>query len=224
MVGDQDVLTALLGSERFRTCEVKCLRRGRDIIYNFGPSGYTARERIANLSGPEPPFVHCSGPKPWEAPAQVSLFGNARAYYARLGLELADYSRVARRYRPLLDTDNVAFDRKTLPARICCWLAGKRVPLQGLPLAIFHGIGRRINHALGFTYWRNKESNLQPGERPDGEAILAQCERRALHKESGESGDYRMTRPGISLYSNRRHSGDAEAAPGRHGRKQGILW
>jgi hypothetical protein len=172
MVGDQDVLTALLGSERFRDIPVSFLRRGRDVIYNFGPSGYTPTERIANLFNPAPPFVHCSGPKPWEAPARVSLLGNRKTYYKRLGLELADYSRVARRYREYFDGDDIAFDLTTWPARVLHLLLGKWSPLVGLPLAVFHGFGRRLFKFLGFNYWPHVESNLQPGEQPDGESIL----------------------------------------------------
>jgi hypothetical protein len=176
MVGDQDVLTALLGSERFANIPVKFLRRGADVIYNFGPSGYTARERIDNLTNPEPPFVHCSGPKPWEVPQHVSLLGNPKAYYKRLGLELADYSRAARRYRKHFEENDIAFDLKTLPARLFQGMAGKRVPLQGLPLSVFHGLGRRLFKLLGFNYWPDVEANLQPGEQPDGESILDRSE------------------------------------------------
>jgi hypothetical protein len=176
MVGDQDVLTALLGSERFEYVPVRFLRRGRDVIYNFGPSGYTAKERLDNLACPEPPFVHCSGPKPWEVPAEASLLGNPKAYYKRLGLELADYSRVARRYRQYFEADDIAFEVKTLAGRLFQAMAGKRVPLQGLPLSVFHAIGRRLRKMLGFNYWPDIEANLRSGERPDGEAILDQLE------------------------------------------------
>jgi len=172
MVGDQDVLTALLASERFAEIPITFLRRGKDIVYNFGPSGYTLCERLRNVTRPTPPFVHCSGPKPWDAPVEVSLVADPKSYYARLGLELADYSRVARRYRQHLDEQAVAFEMKTLPARICRALAGDNAPLQGLPLAVFHGLGRRFRKAIGFNYWPSAEANLRPGERPDGERIL----------------------------------------------------
>jgi len=176
LVGDQDVLTALLSSERFSDVRIQFLRRGKDVIYNFGPSGYTARERLDNLTTAPPPFVHCSGPKPWDAPQDVSLIGNPKAYYMRIGLELADYSRVARRYREHFDRNAIAFDMETLPARVFRGMAGKRIPLQGLPLSIFHGLGRRLRKAVGFNYWPRVNANIRAGERPDGEAILEYSE------------------------------------------------
>jgi len=224
LVGDQDVLTALLGSERFSNYPVQLLRRGTDVIYNFGPSGYTPGERINNLSSPEPPFVHCSGPKPWEAPSRVSLLGNWKAYYARLGLELADYSRVARRYREHFDDDDIAFDLKTLPPRAFCWLAGKRFPLQGLAPSTFHGFGRRLYKVLGFNYWPHVEANLQPGERLDGESILDRCKSESACKETGQSGSYPVAGSGSTHYSNWQHPADAVSASAKNRRQQGILW
>jgi len=180
MVGDQDVLTALLSSERFGNVPIQFLRRGTDIIYNFGPSGYTPRERLANLRTPAPPFVHCTGPKPWDAPQQVRLFRNPGAYYKRVGLELADYSRVARRYRQHFDSDIVPFEPRTLVARFFCLLAGNAAPLQGFMLALFHGTVRHLRKAMGFNYWPSIEANLREGERPDGESILERGNRRQI--------------------------------------------
>ena len=126
-------------------------------------------------------------------------------YYARLGLELTDYSRVARRYREHFDDDDIAFDLKTLPARVSCWLAGKRIPLQALLLSVFHGLGRRLRKALGFNYWPHVEANLQPGERPDSESILGRGEIEQSFGETGQSGNYRMARSGSNYYSNYQH-------------------
>lgn len=176
MVGDQDVLTALLTSERFSDIPIKFLHRGKDIIYDFGPAGYTPRERLGNLANPTPPFVHCTGPKPWDAPRQVSLLGNPRAYYMRVHLELADYSRVARRYRKHFDRESIAFDIETLPARVFSRMAGEHIPLRGLPIAAFHGFARRLLKLLGFNHWPNIRAHLHPGELPDGEAILDRSE------------------------------------------------
>lgn len=207
MVGDQDVLTALLASERFSRFPVRFLHRGRDVIYNFGPSGYTPRERFANLDGAEPPFVHCSGPKPWEAPGTPSVLRNPKAYYARVGLELADYCRVARDYRGHMEQDAVAFDLTTLAARICCRLAGRRIPLQGLPITLFHGLGRHLRNALGYNLWADVGANLQEGELPDGEAILA--------RESPGQQAYETAEPGT-------HPAGVSAAPPVHDR-QGLM-
>ena len=176
MVGDQDVLTALLSCQRFAQLDVAFLRRRSDIIYNFGPSGYTAGERLLNLTSPLPPFIHCTGPKPWEAPANAAPWRNLTAYYRRIGLELAEYNAVARRYRNHFDPDDLALDIETLPAKVCRALALGNPHLSGLPLALFHGMGRRLRKALGHNAWPHVEANLRAGERPDGERILdADC-------------------------------------------------
>jgi hypothetical protein len=193
LVGDQDVLTALLSSHRFSGIPVTFLRRGEDVIYNFGPSGYTPRERLANLKRGTAPFVHCSGPKPWEPPQNVSLIRSPRNYYTRIGLELADYTRVARRYREHFERAALAFDIETLPGRVCLWAAGKRIPLQGLPLTLFHGFGRWLRKALGVNYWPHLEANIREGERPNGEALLgpndAEHEGRRLRSGARLSGE-----------------------------------
>ncbi len=224
MVGDQDVLTALLSSERFSDIPVQFLHRGKDVIYNFGPSGYTPRERLDNLANPIPPFVHCSGPKPWNPPPQVSLLNNPKAYYTRVNLELADYSRVAHRYRQHFDQDAIAFDLKTLPARVSRWLAGKRTPLQGLPLAIFHGFGRRLRKAFGFNYWPHIEANLRAGEQPDGEAILDHSEVEQGRDKAEESGIYHATRSMLTHYHKRQQPIDTVTKPQCYRRQQDILW
>ena len=51
MVGDQDVLTALLASEEFAQVPLHILLRGKDIVQYFGPYGYTLRERLIYLDG-----------------------------------------------------------------------------------------------------------------------------------------------------------------------------
>jgi len=224
MVGDQDVLTALLSSKRFSNIPVKFLRRGKDVIYNFGPSGYTPRERLDNLANPIPAFMHCSGPKPWDAPHQVSLLSNPKAYYARVCLELADYSRVARRYRKHFDQDAIAFDLKTLPARVCCWLAGQQAPLHGLPLAVFHGFGRRLRKAFGFNYWPHIESNLRAGEQPDGEAILDHNADKQGRDKVEESGTYHETKPVLTHYSNWQQPIGKIAKSQLYQKQQGNLW
>jgi hypothetical protein len=67
MLGDQDALTALLGSHRFRDVPLRILRRGEDILQAFGPSGFTLGERARVCLHGLPYFVHAQGPKPWLA-------------------------------------------------------------------------------------------------------------------------------------------------------------
>ena len=45
-VGDQDVLSALVGSEPFADVPVKLLRSGRDVVQNLGTYGWLPRDRL----------------------------------------------------------------------------------------------------------------------------------------------------------------------------------
>ncbi len=65
MLGDQDVLTALLTSSEFSDIPLHMLRRGPDIIQFDGVWGYSIPERITNLLGWGPTFIHAGAAKPW---------------------------------------------------------------------------------------------------------------------------------------------------------------
>ncbi len=60
--GDQDILTALLGSTEFADIPVTYLRRGRDVVHAGGARSYTLGERLTGLFGLVPPFSTPSGP------------------------------------------------------------------------------------------------------------------------------------------------------------------
>lgn len=66
MIGDQDVLTALLGSSAFNHIELRFLRRGSHILQLFGPLGFTLRERLQMALGGLPLIIHAQGTKPWK--------------------------------------------------------------------------------------------------------------------------------------------------------------
>jgi hypothetical protein len=76
-LGDQEVLTGLLGSERFAHLPILWVKRGRDIAHCFPPvaSGYAAHERISNiLRRRTPTFVHSIVERPWRPPnGQMTL-------------------------------------------------------------------------------------------------------------------------------------------------------
>ncbi|MCP5150465.1 MAG: nucleotide-diphospho-sugar transferase [Ectothiorhodospiraceae bacterium] len=175
MVGDQDVLTALLGSRRFAHLPVRYLRRGRDIALNFGPAGYSVAERLGNLGRGLPPLVHCSGPKPWETPAVTSVGGGLRAWYRRAFLEVCEYTAVARAYRDEIDGSALALDVRTGLGRLCRVLGGGQPNLQSLPLAVFHGALRRVKRAFVGTSWPTDPARIPAADRPDGEAIVARA-------------------------------------------------
>ena len=60
MVGDQDVLTALLCSEEFSDVPIEIFYRGSGIIQYFGLYGFTLRERLRCLINGLPPVYSFS--------------------------------------------------------------------------------------------------------------------------------------------------------------------
>jgi hypothetical protein len=93
LLGDQDVLCALLESTEFADVPVHFFRRGEQIAQCFQNGGYMFHEMIANLvRRRRPPLVHSQGLKPWSGD---QLY--------RLHLELSPYSLLAREYAAALD-------------------------------------------------------------------------------------------------------------------------
>jgi hypothetical protein len=147
MVGDQDVLTALLSSREFASIPVVILRRGREIVQYFGPPGYTTSERLINLVVGLPPFVHeQGGGKPWHL-AQARRARGLRPAVDRLYSELSPYRHCARTYRDELveDFDDTTWLDHTSPAGRALWALGLgRAPLIGLPLALVYSVWRPV--------------------------------------------------------------------------------
>lgn len=137
MLGDQEVLTALLGAREFADLPVRWLRRGVDIIQNFGPAGYTIRERVRNLrAGRTPPIVHSMGNKPWHFPDSPAPWESPRGAYDALHVELSPYRRAAERYASDLDDDQRWLHRRSPVGRILRGLTRANPHAMGLPLAL----------------------------------------------------------------------------------------
>ncbi|MDP8911928.1 MAG: nucleotide-diphospho-sugar transferase [Actinomycetota bacterium] len=141
LLGDQEVLTALLASSEFAHVPVRLLRRGRDILQSFSPTTYTLRERLHNGLHGLPPLVHAMRQKPWRYSRMPSLAREPRRYYHLVYLELSPYTHVARAYRDELGEDADWMDIRTVPAKVLQVLAGGSVNLQGVPHVL-------IGHAL----------------------------------------------------------------------------
>jgi len=171
MVGDQDVLTALLGSRRFAQVPVRYFKSGRDLILNVGPAGYTVSERLANAGRPLPPLIHCTGPKPWETGGC-----GLGAYYRRAFMEVSEYLRVAREYQGELRGASLPWHKRTALARVLTLLSGGREDYAALAFALFHGLARRAKRSVVGTWWSDPGRNLRSGDVPNGEALLAAAE------------------------------------------------
>lgn len=132
MVGSQDSLTALLGSDRFQDLPVKLLRRGRDIAQCFQSDGYSVAERLANLARGLPPMVHAMGQKPWRNESQSVPY-----------LDLSPYRYAARAFSDhLSDKERRWMKLASATSRICDFLALGNPNLAGLPPAAAQTVSR----------------------------------------------------------------------------------
>jgi hypothetical protein len=140
LLGDQDVLTALLASIDDKVLPLKFVRRGHDIIQYFGSSGYTVGERLRHLFTRMPPFVHSQGYRPWLAQADQTPSGIA-AKFNSLYREVTPYAYLARRYRSMLETSEWIEPRTQL-GKMLDFLSFGQAPLFGMPLALIAGTVR----------------------------------------------------------------------------------
>lgn len=135
--GDQDVLTAALGSEAFATIPLHILRCGHDIIQFFGPYGFTTLDRAGVLAGHRPTFVHSQGSKPWlPLPEKPPLNNRLANRLMQLYAEASPYVLAAGR----LDVEYVDGDQWLKPRTFWGWLLRVlgfgSLALTGLPVAM----------------------------------------------------------------------------------------
>ena len=132
MLGDQEVLTALLASTDFGHLPLHILRQGRDVLQYLGTTGYTTRERLRDLRRGLPPFVHSQGYKAWW-PLEASDEGYER--YLNLYKAVTPYRIAARRHADALQqTDWLRFPG--FGPRLVGLLGFGNPSLTGLPLAM----------------------------------------------------------------------------------------
>ena len=148
LLSDQEVLTALLGSERFCTVKLRQLRRGADVIQYLGPAGYSPGDRMASVFTGLPPLIHAIGKRPWWFTRTPSAIHDLRAWYDALGLELSPFNSVAARFAGQLQVDAQWVRRRTLVGRLLRLLSGSHPALCGLPLAIVDHFFKAIQALL----------------------------------------------------------------------------
>ncbi|ETX12932.1 hypothetical protein OCH239_15240 [Roseivivax halodurans JCM 10272] len=134
LLGDQEVLNALLCSDHFKDCGVLVLRRGEHIIQYFGNHGYTLAERWRNFRNGDPYFVHAMGAKPWWSGGATERRGIGERYKS-IYAELSPYALVARDYGTEMD-DKAWLRGRTGLSKLLSALGFGRLPLHGLPIAL----------------------------------------------------------------------------------------
>ena len=104
LVGDQDVLVALLTSRAYSNLPVKFLKRGLDIIQYFGLAGYVASDRVRSLIHGLPSLIHAQGyKKPWIWFDEPPKINGLREFFDEIYVDLSPHTIVAMTYRDALD-------------------------------------------------------------------------------------------------------------------------
>ena len=148
MLGDQDVLTALLTSQEFSRVPIRILRRGKDIIQFDGIYGYTIAERMRNVIGDGPAFVHSVAGKPWSEQWKQGSTHVLREYIKSVYLDLSPYTLSAIRFKDELDCRTEWMEPHYVLSRILRALGMQYMPLVGLPMAIFADLARLARYLL----------------------------------------------------------------------------
>jgi hypothetical protein len=159
MIGDQEVLTGLLGASEFAHIPVRLLRRGVDIAQSFGPAGVTPGERLHAVRRGCPAFIHTMGQKPWQradSPRAAferghGMVGKLRGYYEFLALDVSPYSLAAVAHAGAMKEPTDWMQPRSLPGRAFTALTGGSVFLAGMPLAIFDHLVRFARRRLGIA-------------------------------------------------------------------------
>jgi hypothetical protein len=159
LMGDQEVLTALLSSAAYAHFPLRCLRRGHEIIQYFGSGGYTVGDRLRHIGGGMAAFIHSQGYKPWWPLDKAS---GAKGAFLNLYQRLSPYVVTARRYREALGSPSW-LEPSTPLARVFTRLGADRAPLVGLPLAAVADLIRAIRwgHAGGVPQYGVSEYEQQ---------------------------------------------------------------
>jgi hypothetical protein len=139
LMSDQDALTALLCSEKWKTIPVRVLRRGEEIIQFFGLYGFTGTERIRSLWHGLPTFIHSQGVKPWLARSRRR---GLRGWLDTVYLDVSPYTLAVLLRHPNCAEQWAA--PMTVLGRVFRAIGLRSIPLTGFPLALGFDITRGL--------------------------------------------------------------------------------
>ena len=170
LMGDQDILNALLGTRQFADIPLQVFKSGDLIVHAGGALGYSLSERLCGLWKGKPVFVHATAGKPWlwlggEAYwSQPTFF----SWHRRLLQELSPYLAESRQYQGQLGEDVGWMDRNTVTGSMLRVLGLGHYALRGLPVTLAASIlvnGRRLARTISR---RNDQSLLVPRDTQPG--------------------------------------------------------
>lgn len=138
LMGDQDPLAALLGSNVFASIPIGLLRQGSDIAQCFNEDGFSVAARLAHAFRPLPPIVHAQGAiKPWHV-------RSPRAVH----LELSPYRWAAQPFANVLQPAEQEWLNLSSPiAKLLNTLAFEDAALAGLGPALWRTLLRNAGRA-----------------------------------------------------------------------------
>lgn len=169
MVGDQEVLTALLGAKKYGLTRVRLLRRGVEIAQCFGAGGFCVSERVANvLSRRKPQLVHAMGAKPWtrsSIPPSIFKSGGGlrrriNAYYVYVMLEASPYLVAANNLKREDLSGSVWLKRFSFGGRLFATTGFNSINLTGLPLALIDSSGKLAKRVLKISRFTTNEKHF----------------------------------------------------------------
>jgi hypothetical protein len=144
MLGDQDVLTAILTSREFSQIPIHILRRGKHILQFDGVYGYTVAERMRNLLDGGPGFIHSAAGKPWSERWRLEPTNGLREYIKKVYLDLSPYTLSALRFKHELGCGAEWMEPHYVLSRILRGLGIGHPALVGLPIAAFMDLARVV--------------------------------------------------------------------------------
>jgi hypothetical protein len=146
MLGDQDVISALLASSGFATIPLRVLQHPTEILQHHGPGAFGVRQRLRVLRTGLPPLLHAMGSvKPWNMAFEPTPRVDFRGYYERLYLESSPYVSVARQYREALQENGPHWlELQSTLSKMSMLLTANNPVLSGALQAAIH----QARHAL----------------------------------------------------------------------------
>ena len=167
MLGDQDVLFALLTSTEFAEIPLKMLRRGKRIVQFDGVWGYTTAERIRNVLGDSPTFIHSIGGKPWVTSWKPEHPNRLGEYLKMVYLDMSPYTLSSAKFKRDLGCDTSWMRAHYKLSSILRLLAMQHPALTGLPMAVLADIAWLIK--------RLHQSLFQQGRIPSSPELPSRC-------------------------------------------------
>lgn len=139
LMGDQDPLAALLGSNLFASIPLGLLSQGNDIAQCFNEDGFSVAARLAHAFRPLPPIIHAQGAvKPWHVRSPRSVH-----------LELSPYRWAAQPFASVLPpADRDWLNLSSPVAKLLNTFALGDAALAGLAPALWRTLVRNAGRAV----------------------------------------------------------------------------